>query len=176
MVPRTPIYERASRIRMILTDVDGVLTDGRLIFDNQGNEHKCFNSRDGLGIGFWLKRGYLIGFVTRRHSEVVERRARELRITELYQNVMNKREILGDILHKYQLLKEEVAFIGDDLADYGIMRNVGLAVAPSDAAEEILKITDYVTSVKGGYGAVRELIELVLKTRGEWQEIVESFS
>ncbi|MDO4585102.1 MAG: HAD hydrolase family protein [Planctomycetia bacterium] len=163
------LQKRASGIEMILSDVDGVLTDGRLIFDALGNEIKCFHAHDGLGIRIWMDKGYRFGFITRRCTEVVRRRAEELRIDEVFQGVSDKSTLLEEICHKYSIRPDQVAFIGDDLVDYKIMRLVGFAAAPHNAVEEIQKIAHLVTRQPGGQGAVREVIEFLLKSRGEWQ-------
>lgn len=156
------------QIRMILSDVDGCLTDGSLIFDEQGNEIKAFHARDGLGITIWKKKGGFIGFVTRRCTAVVRKRAEELKIQELCQGVTNKLEMLAEICRKYDLTPGEVAYVGDDLVDYDIMQAVGLSACPADSVPEILASADYVCKTNGGKGVVREVIEQILKSRNEW--------
>lgn len=163
------LQNRAAEIQMILSDVDGVLTDGRLIFDTVGNEIKSFHAHDGLGIRIWMDKGYRFGFVTRRCTEVVRRRAEELRIDELFQGVHDKGALLVEICQKYSLQPSQIAFIGDDLVDYKIMQQVGLAAAPRNAVEEIRGVAHLVTHRSGGLGAVREVIEFLLKSRGEWE-------
>ena len=158
------------KIRMILSDVDGCLTDGALIFDEQGNEIKAFHARDGLGITVWKRKGGLIGFVTRRCTAVVRKRAEELKIHELCQGVENKIKMLGEICAKYELSPEEIAYVGDDLVDYEIMQAVGVSACPADSVPEIREIADYVCKTNGGRGAVRELIEQILKSRDEWKD------
>ena len=152
---------------MILSDVDGVLTDGRLIFGPDGGEYKCFHARDGLGSRIWADKGNRFVFVTRRCTDVVRRRAEELGV-DAFQGVQDKCALLESICEKYSLRPDEIAYLGDDLVDYNIMQKVGLAVAPSDAVEEVRAIADYVTQVPGGWGVAREAIELILKARGEW--------
>lgn len=161
---------KLQRIRMILSDVDGCLTDGSLIFDEQGNEIKAFHARDGLGITIWKRKGGLIGFVTRRCTAVVRKRAEELKIHELCQGVENKLSMLEEICKKYELTPEEVAYVGDDLVDYDIMKAVGISACPADSVPEIKEIADYVCRTNGGKGVVRELIEQILKSRGEWNQ------
>lgn len=153
---------------MILTDVDGVLTDGALIFDGKGTEIKCFHARDGLGTRIWLDKGYKMGFVTRRETEVVRHRAEELKIQELFQGAAHKSDHLAPVCEKYGLMPEQIAYVGDDWVDYDIMRRVGLAACPSDAVDEIREISHLVTRVPGGKGVVREVIEQILKSRNEW--------
>lgn len=170
------IYQKAAPVKMILTDVDGVLTDGRLIFDNLGNEMKGFHARDGLGILIWKKEGGRLGFITKRVSEVVRRRAEELGVVECHQNAQDKGSLLEGILARQGLKREEVAFIGDDLADLGILRRVGFSAAPADCVAEVREAVDYVAGKNGGQGVLREVIEVILKARGEWERIVGEFS
>ncbi len=162
------LSSKFQRIRMILSDVDGCLTDGSLIFDEQGNELKVFCARDGLGITIWKRKKGLIGFVTRRCTSVVQKRADELKIHELCQGVENKLTMLDGICKKYDLMPDQIAYVGDDLVDYDIMKAVGVSACPSDAVPEIIEIADYVCKTPGGRGAIRELIEQILKSRGEW--------
>lgn len=162
------LKSKFQRIRMILSDVDGCLTDGTLIFDEQGNEIKAFHARDGLGITIWKKKGGLVGFVTRRCTSVVRKRAEELKIQELCQGVTNKLEMLAEICRKYDLTPDEIAYVGDDLVDYDIMQAVGVSACPADSVPEILESADYVCKTNGGKGVVRELIEQILKSRNEW--------
>ncbi len=162
------LTSKLQKIRMILSDVDGCLTNGSLIFDEQGNEIKAFHARDGLGITIWKRKGGLIGFVTRRCTSVVKKRAEELKIQELCQGVENKVALLAEICAKYGLSADEVAYVGDDLVDFDIMKAVGVSACPADSVPEILEIADYVCRTNGGKGVVRELIEQILKSRGEW--------
>ena len=164
------LKSKLQKIRMILSDVDGCLTDGSLIFDEQGNEIKAFHARDGLGITIWKRKGGLIGFVTRRCTAVVRKRAEELKIHELCQGVENKLEMLADICKKYELKPEQIAYVGDDLVDYPIMKAVGVSACPADSVPEILATADYVCKTVGGRGAVREVIEQILKSRNEWKD------
>lgn len=155
---------------MILSDVDGCLTDGSLIFDSQGNELKAFHARDGLGTTIWKRKGGFIGFVTRRCTSVVKKRADELKVNELCQGVENKLSMLADICQKYGLSPEEVAYVGDDLVDYDIMKAVGVSACPADSVPEITEAADYVCRTNGGKGVLRELVEQILKSRNEWND------
>ncbi|MDO4575623.1 MAG: HAD hydrolase family protein [Planctomycetia bacterium] len=155
---------------MILSDVDGVLTDGRLIFNGNGDEIKAFHALDGLGIRIWKEKGNRFGIVTFRSTEVVRRRAEELRVDELFQGIRSKVDVLDTLCEKYGLTPDEVAFIGDDLVDYRIMQKVGFSAAPANAVDEIREIATLVTRRSGGNGAVREVIETLLRLRGEWND------
>ncbi len=163
---KTSVQTKAKNIKLLLLDVDGVLTDGRIILDNQGNELKAFHVRDGHGIKLAQKAGIVIGIITGRKSEVVNIRARELGITEVHQGAHEKIVIYDQILKKYGFRDAEVAYMGDDIVDLAIFKRVGLAVAVADADPAVKPFSDMVTRASGGRGAVRELINLILKKQG----------
>lgn len=160
------LKSRAKGIKLILLDVDGVLTDGRIVLDSRGNELKFFHVRDGHGIKLAQNAGIHIGIITGRNSEVVNIRARELGITEVHQGAYDKEEIYVSILKKYGLRHEEVAFIGDDIVDVPILKRVGIAVGVKDADRSIMPFVHMVTKAGGGRGAVREFIDFVLECKG----------
>ncbi len=159
------IRERARRIKMLIMDVDGVLTDGRIILGSKGEELKNFYVQDGQGINLALQKGLIVALVSGRKSKVVERRAEELKISEVYQGVSLKIEVYHKFLKKYGLKNEEVAYIGDDLGDIPPLRKAGLALAPANGVKEIKDIVHYVTRASGGRGAVREAIDIILKAK-----------
>lgn len=159
----------ADRIELLLTDVDGVLTDGSLTFDSAGVESKTFNVRDGLAVKLWQRAGGKLGIVTGRASAVVERRADELGIAILKQAVGEKLPVVQDLAESEGVAMDRVAFLGDDLPDLPAIRAVGLGVAVADAATELLEHADHVTKTPGGRGALRELVELLLKASGRWE-------
>lgn len=156
-------------IKAILMDVDGVLTDGKIIYDSMGNEIKQFNVQDGLGISLALKSDIKIFFVTSRTSPIVKRRAEELRITGFFQGVDNKADIVKEISVDYQVKSDEMVFVGDDLVDIPAMEVVGFPVAVGNAREEVKKKASFITYSSGGNGAVREIIELILKNQNKWE-------
>jgi 3-deoxy-D-manno-octulosonate 8-phosphate phosphatase (KDO 8-P phosphatase) len=168
--------QRCQRIELVLSDVDGVLTDGRLVLDNQGIETKRFHIRDGLGIKLWQKAGYRFGVVTERSSQVVKMRAAELGIQIVRQGAGDKMATLKEILAQLQLTSEQACYIGDDLPDLPLLRAVGLGVAVADAAAELCQAADYVTSVGGGLGAVRETVEMILKAQRRWNDLIHPYS
>lgn len=170
------IYERAEKIRFLILDVDGVLTNGGIILDNEGNEFKSFHVRDGHGIKMLIRQGINVAIITGRHSRVVERRSHELGIKEVYQKCYDKRAAYNELKKKYSLKDKEIAYIGDDIVDIPILVRTGLAVAVSDAAEDAKRFAHYVTKNKGGHGAVREVTDLILKARGTWKEIIDGYS
>ena len=161
---------------MILSDVDGVLTDGGITFDNQGIETKRFHVRDGLGIRLWQKAGGQFGLLTARSSHIVKIRAAELGIDIIRQGFSDKLPVARQLMDESKLTAEQVCYVGDDLTDLQLMSQVGLGVAVSDAAEEVRATAHLVTKLGGGQGAVRELIETILKSQGRWKEIIRSYS
>ncbi len=159
------VVKKARKIKMIISDVDGVLTDGKIIIGNNGQEFKAFNSQDGMGINMAQKQGLRFAIITGRISKIVEIRAEELNIKDVYQDVDNKRAILKMIMDKYNLKKEELAYIGDDLNDLPVLNRVGLAVTVNNGVKKVRETADYVTTRNGGQGAVRETIDFILACR-----------
>lgn len=169
------LTDRARRIELILSDVDGVLTDGGIMYDNQGIEHKQFHIRDGLGIKLWQRAGFKFGVLTARTSHIVKLRASELGIDIVRQGFEQKLPAAREVLKQMGLAPEQCAYIGDDLTDLPVIRKVGLGVAVADAVEEARAAASHVTTLRGGQGAVRELIELVLKAKGRWEETIQTY-
>ncbi len=164
--------EKLKHIELLLLDVDGVMTDGRIIWDANGTETKFFNVKDGHGIKLVQRAGIQVGIITGRISPVVDLRAKELGIEILYQGALRKLESYDEIKQRTGLADHQISYMGDDVIDVPVMRRVGFSAAPADALPEVLKIADYVARAKGGWGAVRELCDLLLKGRGVWQELV----
>ncbi|MBE9486062.1 MAG: HAD-IIIA family hydrolase [Desulfuromonadales bacterium] len=169
------MYEKLAKIRLLLLDVDGVLTDGRIIYDNQGNELKAFNVKDGHGLKLLQRAGIKVGIITGRKSDVVARRAAELGIEILYQHALSKLEPYRKILADQGLGDEQVAYVGDDIVDLPILRRVGFSATVADAVPDVLPLVDYVTVRSGGRGAVREICDLLLKACGQWQELTDRY-
>lgn len=165
----------AGNIKMLILDVDGVLTDGSIILDNDGNEYKSFHVRDGHGIKMLIRAGIHVAIITGRHSKVVERRAQELGITEVFQKCRDKRTAYKKLIEQYALEDLEVAYIGDDIVDAPIMALVGLPVAVADATEDTKAYALFVTKSRGGRGAVREVTDFILKAKGTWQGMVNDY-
>lgn len=171
-----PAVKRVARgIKLLILDVDGVLTDGSIILDNDANEYKAFHVRDGHGIKMLHKAGINVAIITGRHSKVVERRAHELGITEVFQKCLNKKVAYAQLLKQYSLRNDEVAYIGDDIIDAPIMSVVGLPVAVADAADEARRFAFMVTKNRGGRGAVREVTDFILKAKGLWQGMFDAY-
>lgn len=169
------LEERCRSIELILSDVDGVLTDGKLVLDNQGIESKRYHVRDGLGIKLWQKAGYHFGLITQRSSQSLKVRAAELGVEILRQGVPDKLTSLRKILAELRLAPNQVCYLGDDLPDLPIVRTVGLGVAVADACGEMREAAHYTTKALGGNGALRETIELVLKAQGRWNDVIQTY-
>lgn len=169
------MLQRLRRIRLLLLDVDGVLTDGRIIYDAQGVETKAFDVKDGHGLKLLQRAGVQVGIITGRSSEVVNVRARELGIDIVYQGAKDKLLPFQEILQTLRLAADEVAYMGDDLPDLPVLRRAGWAVAPVDAVDEVKPYVHYVTRRPGGRGAVREVCDLLLQEKGKWAELTERY-
>lgn len=162
------------RITLLVLDVDGVLTDGTILLGGHGDsEIKAFHTRDGAGLALWRDAGYETTFVTGRAGAAVERRARELRIERIWQGVRDKGAAFDEILGHYGLAAAATAVMGDDLPDLAMLRRAGLSACPSDAAPDVQRMVDLVLPQRGGHGAVRGLVEHILRGRGEWDALVE---
>jgi 3-deoxy-D-manno-octulosonate 8-phosphate phosphatase (KDO 8-P phosphatase) len=159
------VEERAAKIKLLLMDCDGVLTDGRLYFTENGEEIKVFNVKDGQGIADWHEKGFISGIISGRNSKAVERRANELGIKYVKQGSKDKIKDFEDILADSDIFAEETAYIGDDLPDIQILTLVGLAVAVADAEKKLFEHSHIKTNKNGGNGAVRETINFILKTK-----------
>jgi 3-deoxy-D-manno-octulosonate 8-phosphate phosphatase (KDO 8-P phosphatase) len=170
------LFKIAKNIKFLILDVDGVLTDGGIILDNEGNEFKTFHVRDGHGIKMLIRAGIQVAVITGRHSRVVERRAHELGVTELFQKCYDKRVAYRQIAEKYSLNDDEIAYIGDDIVDIPILKKAGFSVVVADADDEVKAAAMMVTKMMGGRGAVREVCDLLLKAKGLWQDIIDGYS
>lgn len=166
------LLERARLIRLVLLDVDGVLTDGRLYLSSDGVETKAFHVRDGLGVRLGRKAGLVFGIVSGRESLVVVARARELGIDEVHQGVADKGARLEEIAERLGVPREAVCFVGDDVVDVPALRRAGLAVAPSGSDPEAAAAAHWITERHGGDGAVREVVDLILHAQGTWERVV----
>jgi 3-deoxy-D-manno-octulosonate 8-phosphate phosphatase (KDO 8-P phosphatase) len=168
--------ERCRTIELILSDVDGVLTDGSIFLDNQGIESKRFHIRDGLGIKLWQKAGYRFGVITQRSSQSLKVRAAELGIEIVRQGSPEKLATVKQVMAELRVRAPQVCYLGDDLPDLPVFRAVGLCVAVADACAELRAAAHYVTAVAGGTGAVRETIEMILKAQRRWDDVIQVYS
>jgi 3-deoxy-D-manno-octulosonate 8-phosphate phosphatase (KDO 8-P phosphatase) len=162
-------------IELLVLDVDGVLTDGQLIVHGDGSESKCFHTLDGHGIRMWQRAGGKTALLSGRYSESTQRRADQLEIAHVIQDCHFKLPALQKLIEALHLKPEGVAYVGDDLPDLPAIRFVGLGVAPANAVDEVKQEADYGTTRRGGQGAVREVIEYILKNSGRWKALMERY-
>lgn len=168
----TDLTERARKIRLLLLDVDGVLTDNRLFYGDNGIEYKAFHTRDGHGMVLLRQAGIDLGIITGRTSEVVARRMADLQVKYVYQGVPDKLPTFEKLMDESGLQPDQVAYMGDDILDLPLLRRVGLAGMPANADPTLKEHVHFVSRYPGGQGAVRELCELILKSQGAWDEIM----
>lgn len=159
------IQEKASKIKLLVFDVDGVMTDGSITYDENGIEYKTFNAKDGHGLAKMVKNGYMTAVITGRKNGTVDRRAMDLRFTEVFQGVKNKLPILEAIMQKYELTFDEVSYMGDDEPDIPILEKVGICACPADAVDNVKSVCNFVSSKDGGKGAVRELCDFIFNNK-----------
>jgi 3-deoxy-D-manno-octulosonate 8-phosphate phosphatase (KDO 8-P phosphatase) len=165
----------ARNIKLLVVDVDGVMTDGSIILDNAGNEYKLFHVRDGHGIRMLVRAGLKVAIITGRQSKVVEIRARELGITDVYQRCHEKTAALDRIMGKYGFGYAEVAYMGDDIVDVPVLKKAGIPIAVSDASDEAREAASMITRNRGGRGAVREVCDFLLKAKGLWKSATKEY-
>ncbi len=169
------LKDKIKKIKLLLLDVDGVLTRGDIIYNDKGIESKIFNVEDGHGIKLLKRAGIDIGIITGRESNVVNVRAKELGITIIVQKSRNKLEAFYKILEENKLTPEDVAYCGDDVVDIPVLKRAGVSFSVKNACQECKNIVDYITEKKGGEGAVREIVELILKLSGKWKEVFKRY-
>jgi 3-deoxy-D-manno-octulosonate 8-phosphate phosphatase (KDO 8-P phosphatase) len=169
------LMEKLKRIQLLLLDVDGVLTDGSIFYNDDGREIKSFNAKDGLGIKLVIQAGITVGIVTGRSSEALRHRCENLGIQYLYDGVEDKAGMLDKVATQTGIDAEHTAFVGDDLPDLPLMRRTGLSIAVADAHEIVRQKADWTTRVPGGRGAVREVCEALLKAKELWDEIAARY-
>ena len=175
MVTEETLREKILPVKLLILDVDGVMTDGRIIIDDAGQESKHFDVKDGHGLKLLMRVGIDVVLLTGRRSRVVDHRAADLGITEVHQGVLRKLEVFDEILRKRRLAPAEAAYVGDDLVDVPLLRQVGFGVCVADGVEEARRAAAYVTHRRGGRGAVREVCELILKAQGRWAEVTARY-
>jgi 3-deoxy-D-manno-octulosonate 8-phosphate phosphatase (KDO 8-P phosphatase) len=169
------LERRCARIEILVVDVDGVLTDGRIVYSDGGEELKEFHVRDGSGLKLWLQLGKRAGIITGRNSPIVLRRALELGVTAVVQGAEDKRAAFERLVQEQNLDAAQAAYIGDDLPDVPVLHRCGLAVAVADACAEARAAAHYVTGAVGGRGAVREVVERLLRSQGRWPEVLAHY-
>ena len=171
----TEVVEKAKKLKLLILDVDGVLTDGKLFFDNQGNEYKSFHARDGHGIKLLRQTGVEVAVISGRKSDSVTLRMKNLGIEHVYQGYENKRAAFNEIIEKIGITPEQAAHVGDDLLDLPIMTRVCFSIAVSDANFAVKQRADWCTTLPGGHGAVREVCDFIMQAQGHFDEIVNAY-
>jgi 3-deoxy-D-manno-octulosonate 8-phosphate phosphatase (KDO 8-P phosphatase) len=170
------LLSMAGQIKLLILDVDGVLTDGSIILNGEGNEFKLFHVRDGHGIKMAIRSGIKVALITGRYSKVVKRRANELGIKEVFQKCRDKKAAYSRLAEKYFLDASEIAYVGDDVVDIPVMKTCGFSVAVADSDREIMPFAKMITKQSGGRGAVREVCDFILKAKGLWKDIIDEYS
>jgi 3-deoxy-D-manno-octulosonate 8-phosphate phosphatase (KDO 8-P phosphatase) len=169
------IAKKAKKIKLLIMDVDGVLTDGRIVYANSGDELKFFDVTDGMGLALFSRVGLKSAILTAKKSKIVSKRAKDIHIDRVYQNAFKKSEVFNKILADFKVSPGEVCFIGDDVIDIPVLRRVGLAVCVPNAVPEVKNEAHYITKKKGGRGAVREVIDMILKNQGKWDGVMKRY-
>ena len=173
--PNNMIEEKAEKIKLLIMDVDGVLTDGRIIYTNSGDALKFFDVTDGMGLFLFSRAGLKSAILTAKKSKIVSKRAKEMHIDRVYQDAHRKSEVFEKILTDFNVSLDEVCFIGDDVVDIPVLKKVGFAVSVPNAVPEAKSVAHYITKREGGRGAVREVIDIILKIQGKWDEAMKKY-
>ena len=169
------IRSKAKKIKLLMLDVDGVLTDGRIIYDSKGHDLKFFDVHDGLGVYLLSLMGIKTVLVTAKGSNVIAPRAKDMRVAAVYKDIFPKTKVLKEVLRRFHVSADAVCFVGDDLVDYSIMKRCGLSIAVSNACKDIKQVAHFVTKRAGGRGAVREVSEILLKAQGKWKKALKIY-
>ncbi len=169
------IAAKAKLVRLLILDVDGIMTDGSIVYDNDGGETKTFNVRDGHGIKLLMRAGLGLALITARSSRAVSRRADELGIELVYQGTSDKLSAFKEILEETSLEPGQTAYMGDDIIDIPVLKRAGFSVTVPEAASEVRERVDYITEKRGGRGAVREVVEIILKEQGKWEGVIKDY-
>jgi 3-deoxy-D-manno-octulosonate 8-phosphate phosphatase (KDO 8-P phosphatase) len=169
------IVERARRVKILITDIDGVMTDGRIIYSIYGDELKFFDVTDGFGISLLSKVGIKTVIMTAKKSRIVKQRGKDLKVARVYAGFLDKLIPFNDLLKRFKVTAEEICFIGDDLIDFPVLKRVGFAVSVPNAVEEVKAAAHYITTRHGGRGAVREVCDLILKSQDKWGDATDRF-
>lgn len=164
--------EKAKDIKLVILDVDGVMTDGRIVIDDNGVETRNFDIKDGMGVVVMMMSGVEVAIITSKKSGAVRHRAEELKIKRFYEGIKKKTEPYEEMLKEMGITDAQVAYVGDDLVDLSMMKRVGLPIAVGDAVEDVKQHAAYVTKARGGYGAVREVAEMILKAQDKWDKVL----
>lgn len=169
------IEQKIKKVKFLLLDVDGVLTDGRIIYDSKGRDSKFYDVHDGLGVYLLGRMGIKTILITAKGSKTIKPRARDMRVEAVFENILPKTKVYEKVKKTYGLRDEEICFVGDDLVDLCVLKRAGVPIATHNAASEVKKAAAYVTKKDGGRGAVREVAELILKSKGLWVKALEIY-
>ncbi len=169
------IEEKAKKIKLLVMDVDGVLTDGHIVYANSGDELKFFDVTDGMGLALWARAGLKSAVLTAKKSRLISRRSKAMHIDRVYQSAFRKSEVFKKILADFNVSPVEVCFMGDDVVDIPVLKRVGFAVGMPNAVPEVKSEVHYITKREGGRGAVREVIDMILKIQGSWVEVTKRY-
>ncbi|MBN1871585.1 MAG: HAD-IIIA family hydrolase [Candidatus Omnitrophica bacterium] len=169
------IEQKAKNIKLLIMDVDGVLTDGRIVYTDGGDQLKFFSVLDGMGLALLSKSGIKSAILTAKKSRIVTERAKDMHIDRVYQDAVNKLKVFKEVLSDFKVKSDEVCFIGDDVLDIPVLRKVGLAVSVPNAVSEVKNEVHYITIKHGGKGAVREVIDMILKHQGKMDSVIKKF-
>lgn len=169
------LLKKVKKVKFLLLDVDGVLTDGRIIYDSQGHDSKFYDVHDGLGVYLLGRMGVKTILITAKGSASIKPRALDMRVEAVYENILPKTKVYEKVLKKYRLRDEDICFVGDDLVDLCVLKRAGVSIATRNAAPEIKNAALYVTHKNGGRGAVREVSELILKAKGLWKKALKIY-
>ena len=169
------VKKRLEKVKLVLIDNDAVLTDGRIIYGDYGDELKFFDVQDGFGMTLLQRAGFPVVIISGKKSRINNRRAKELGVAKIFQKVSDKLKVFEKVTKKYKVAPDETLYIGDDLIDLPLLRRAGFAVAPANAVAEVKEAAHYVTERKGGRGACREVVDLLLKVQGKWQAVTERY-
>ena len=172
---KSEVAERARRVKLLIVDIDGVMTDGRIVYSIYGDELKFFDVTDGFGISLLNRAGIKTAIITAKKSRIVKMRARDLKIAKAYQGFIDKLIPFDKLLEDFKIAAENICFIGDDLPDMPILRRVGFAVSVPNALDEVKAAAHYITLKAGGRGAVREVCDILLKSQGKWDEATAKY-
>ncbi|MBL7071156.1 MAG: HAD-IIIA family hydrolase [Candidatus Omnitrophica bacterium] len=170
------LTDRIAKIKLLLLDVDGVLTDGRIVYSNSGDQLKFFDVTDGMGLALFSRAGLKSAILTAKESRIATDRVKDMHIDKVYQGALRKGEVFEAVLKDFDVSCDEVCFIGDDLVDIPVLKRVGLAVCVPNAVSEVKNHVHYTTVRKGGRGAVREVIDMILKSQGKWDKLMERYT
>jgi 3-deoxy-D-manno-octulosonate 8-phosphate phosphatase (KDO 8-P phosphatase) len=172
----TRLAQKIKKVKLMIMDVDGILTNGKIVLDEKGREIKVFDVQDGFGIVFFQRAGFKTAILSARSAGAVTARVKDLKIDKICQDAYPKIDAYKKLLHHFKLTDEQVCFMGDDLPDIEVLKRVGFSVSVPNGVSDVKRVVDYVTKHEGGCGAVREIVELILKTQKKWSGVLKTYA